>query len=277
MATGCRSPVLWRRAARTGKRKARRSVQWLWPLIGPVGLGIAVACGESWADPQVVSPSGLPVQVRPTYPEPGLPAFSFPQGGATLQSGVGSGTTGTQGTSGTQGSSGTGASAATLADYQQYVGSYYGANEQCVSLTRDFDSSLPPSSQWQQGELVEGATDIAPGTPIATFNFNGAYGPSDSPGANPASVIPAFILGRTRAAFRFSINGRGPAARQSTPFRGAHGVGTRPRPAVTIIQSSERSRDAESSVPSDLDHVVRSRICRRQRSDRICEGTGCAG
>ena len=107
MATGCRSPVLWRRAARTGKRKARRSVQWLWPLIGPVGLGIAVACGESWADPQVVSPSGLPVQVRPTYPEPGLPAFSFPQGGATLQSGVGSGTTGTQGTSGNAGASGT--------------------------------------------------------------------------------------------------------------------------------------------------------------------------
>ena len=97
MATGCRSPVLWRRAARTGKRKARRSVQWLWPLIAPVG--VALACGESWADPQVVSPSGLPVQVRPTYPEPGLPAFSFPQGGATLQSGVGSGTTGTQGTS----------------------------------------------------------------------------------------------------------------------------------------------------------------------------------
>src|SRR3984957_9967258 len=42
-------------------------------------------------------------------------------------------------------------------------------------------------------------------------------------GAHPASVIPAFILGRTRAAFRFSINGRDPAARQFTPFRGAHG------------------------------------------------------
>src|SRR5580704_9203165 len=138
MATGSRSPVLRRGVARTGKRKGRRSVQWLWPLIAPVGLGITVACGESWADPQVVSPSGLPVQVRPTYPEPGLPTFSFPQGGATLQSGVGSGTTGTQGTSGAQGSSGTGtpASAATLADYQQYVGSYYGPNEQCVSLTR---------------------------------------------------------------------------------------------------------------------------------------------
>jgi hypothetical protein len=196
MATGCRSPVLRRGAARTGKRRARRSVQWLWPLIGPVGLGIAVTCGESWADPQVVSPSGLPVQVRPTYPEPGLPTFSFPQGGATLQSGVGSGTTGTQGTSGTQGSSGTGASTATLADYQQYVGSYYGANEQCVSLTRDFDSSLPPSSQWQQGELVEGATDIAPGTPIATFNFNGAYGPPDSPGGASGVSHTGICLGQ---------------------------------------------------------------------------------
>jgi hypothetical protein len=201
MATGCRSPV-WRCAARTGKRKARRSVQWLWPLIGPVGLGIAVACGESWADPQVVSPSGLPVQVRPTYPEPGLPTFSFPQGGATLQSGVGSGTTGTQGTPATQGSSGTGtpgstpASAATLADYQQYVGSYYGANEQCVSLTRDFDSSLAPSSQWQQGELVEGATDIAPGTPIATFNFDGAYGPPDSPGGASGVSHTGIYLGQ---------------------------------------------------------------------------------
>src|SRR6202161_1043070 len=162
MATGSRSPVLRRGVARTGKRKGRRSVQWLWPLIAPVGLGITVGCGESWADPQVVSPSGLPVQVRPTYPEPGLPTFSFPQGGATLQYGVGSGTTGTQG------SSGTGASAATLADYQQYVGSYCGANEQCVSLTRDFDSSLPPSSQWRRGQLLEGATDIGPGKPIAT-------------------------------------------------------------------------------------------------------------
>ena len=149
MATRCRSHALWRHAARTGKRKARRSVQWLWPLIAPVGFGIAAAGGESWADPEVVSPSGLPVQVRPTYPEPGLPTFSFPQGGATLQSGAGSGTTGTQGTSGAQGSSGTGTqgSSATAADYQQYVGSYYGANEQCVSLTRDFElvlASLEP-------------------------------------------------------------------------------------------------------------------------------------
>jgi hypothetical protein len=164
--------------------------------MAPVGLGIAVARGESWADPQVVSPSGLPIQVRPTYPEPGLPTFNFPQGGATLQSGVGSGTTGTQGTSGTQGSSGTGTqgSSATAADCQQYVGSTT-APTSSVSLTRDFDSSLPPSSQWQQGELVEGATDIAPGTPIATFNFDGAYGRTDSPGGESGISHTGIYLG----------------------------------------------------------------------------------
>jgi hypothetical protein len=77
-----------------------------------------------------------------------------------------------------------------------HVGSYYGANEQCVSLTRDFDSSLPPSSQWQQGELVEGATDIAPGTPIATFNFDGAYGPPDSPGGESGVSHTGIYLGQ---------------------------------------------------------------------------------
>src|ERR1700733_6858829 len=110
MATEYRSSVLGRRAARTGKRKARRAGQWLWPLIGPVGLGIAVACGESWADPQVVSPSGLPAQVRPTYPEPGLPAFNFNQGGTTLLGGAG-----TPGPSGTPGSPGTGTPGSTPA------------------------------------------------------------------------------------------------------------------------------------------------------------------
>ena len=79
MATG--KSVLWRRAARTGKRKARRSVQWLWPLIAPVEVGIVVACGVSWADPQVVSPSGLPAQVRPTYPGRACRRSAFPRVG----------------------------------------------------------------------------------------------------------------------------------------------------------------------------------------------------
>ena len=39
------------------------------------------------ADPQVVLPNGLPVQVKPTYTEPGLPTFSFPTAGGSLLGG----------------------------------------------------------------------------------------------------------------------------------------------------------------------------------------------
>ena len=193
MATEYRSPVLWRATVQAGKRKRRGSADWLRPSVAPVGLGLAVSVGfvvvggPSWGDPQVVVPNGLPVQVHPTFPEPGLPAYSFPTGGGTLlggsagsgdpvQSGSGSGTVG-----GTSGGSGAQPLSTLASDYQQYVGSYYGVDQQCVSLTRYFDPSLAPSSQWQQGELVQGATDIAVGTPIATFNFNGAYGPPAHP------------------------------------------------------------------------------------------------
>jgi hypothetical protein len=190
MATQYRAPVLWRVTVAAGRRKRRRSADWLWPIVAPVGLGLvatagfAVLGGPSWADPQVVTPSGLPVQVHPTFPEPGLPAYSFPAGGGTLLGGsVGSGDPGGSGTVGGTSDGSGGQPLSTLAsDYQQYVGSYYGVNQECVSLTRSFDPSLPPSSQWQQGELVQGATDIPVGTPIATFNFDGAYGPPDHPG-----------------------------------------------------------------------------------------------
>jgi hypothetical protein len=48
-----------------------------------VVLGIGVgAIGAAHADPSLVLPSGLPVQVKPTFQEPGLPAFSFPVGGS---------------------------------------------------------------------------------------------------------------------------------------------------------------------------------------------------
>ena len=43
------------------------------------------------AEPQIVLPQGLPVQVHPTFPEPGLPAFSFPSGGDTLLGSSGAG------------------------------------------------------------------------------------------------------------------------------------------------------------------------------------------
>jgi hypothetical protein len=48
--------------------------------------GVLAAQAAS-ADPQVVLPQGLPVQVKPTYTEPGLPQFSFPTSGGSLLGG----------------------------------------------------------------------------------------------------------------------------------------------------------------------------------------------
>ena len=42
-----------------------------------LGIGIG-AIGAAYADPSLVLPTGLPVQVKPTFQEPGLPAFSLP-------------------------------------------------------------------------------------------------------------------------------------------------------------------------------------------------------
>ena len=47
-----------------------------------LGIGVS-AIGAAHADPSIVLPSGLPVQVKPTFQEPGLPAFSFPIGGSS--------------------------------------------------------------------------------------------------------------------------------------------------------------------------------------------------
>jgi hypothetical protein len=58
--------------------------RWLWFVVGVSG---ALAVQAASADPQVVLPNGLPVQVKPTYSEPGLPAFSFPTSGGSLLGG----------------------------------------------------------------------------------------------------------------------------------------------------------------------------------------------
>src|ERR1700677_4424354 len=55
--------------------------RWLWMVVAASGVLAAQAAG---ADPQVVLPQGLPVQVKPTYTEPGLPQFTFPTSGGSL-------------------------------------------------------------------------------------------------------------------------------------------------------------------------------------------------
>jgi hypothetical protein len=188
MGTGCRSPVLWPRgsAARTGRRKKRKSGQWLWPLLAPVGLGLVIAGGQSWADPAIVLPNGLPVQVHPTFPEPGLPAFSFPQGGlsdtggvagaVTIGGGSGSGSgSGSESASlGSYSGTGSGVAGAIIATgYADMLGQSVGTG-QCVALAQA-TSDVGYTSTWSPGAQVEGDTDIAVGTVIATFGSDGSY------------------------------------------------------------------------------------------------------
>ncbi len=188
MATGCRSPVLGRRgrAAQTGKRKRGESARWLWPLLAPAGLGLGIAGGQSWADPAIVSPNGLPVQVNPTFAEPGLPAFSFPQGGLSDTgsvvgavpigggSGSGSGSGSDSASLGSYSGTGSGVAGAIIATgYADMLGQSVGTG-QCVALAQA-TSDVGYTSTWSPGAQVEGDTDIAVGTVIATFGSDGSY------------------------------------------------------------------------------------------------------
>jgi hypothetical protein len=76
----------------------RRWLSWV------AGVSGAPAAQAASADPQVVLPNGLPVQVKPTYSEPGLPAFSFPTG--SVDTGNGGGDESTSAGTGSSGGSG---------------------------------------------------------------------------------------------------------------------------------------------------------------------------
>jgi hypothetical protein len=58
--------------------------RWLWLVVGASG---GLAAHAASADPQVILPQGLPVQVKPTFTEPGLPQFTFPTSGGSLLGG----------------------------------------------------------------------------------------------------------------------------------------------------------------------------------------------
>jgi hypothetical protein len=84
--------------------------RWLWMVVGASGV---LAAQAARADPQVVLPQGLPVQVKPTYTEPGLPQFSFPTSGGSLlggsaDTGSGSGDGSTNTSSGGESTAGSG-------------------------------------------------------------------------------------------------------------------------------------------------------------------------
>ncbi|MGH8779908.1 BPSL0067 family protein [Paraburkholderia sp.] len=63
---------------------------------------------------------------------------------------------------------------ANVSEAKALVGQLVG-NGQCVTFIHAV-TAAPASSFWQQGAKVKGATGIAPGTVIATFDPNGSYG-----------------------------------------------------------------------------------------------------
>src|ERR1700730_16167112 len=99
MSARSRKRVCLQKGASPGGRR------WLWLVAGASGV---LATQAANADPQVVLPNGLPVQVKPTYSEPGLPAFSFPTSGGTLLGGSSADTGNGGGSGSTNASSGGG-------------------------------------------------------------------------------------------------------------------------------------------------------------------------
>lgn len=133
---------------------------------------------ECRADPQMQMPSGLPQHVVPTFPEPGLPTFTYPQGGRFLvDTGAVVGTTvvPTDGTTPpTFTGTGSGVSGATIASgYADFAGQSVGSG-QCVALAQA-TSNVGQTSTWVPGAQVQGNTNIAAGTVIATFGSDGSY------------------------------------------------------------------------------------------------------
>jgi hypothetical protein len=62
-------------------------------------------------------------------------------------------------------------------------------NGHCVALVREV-AGLPPTAQWRRGDPVQGSSDLAPGTIVATFDDNGRYG-NHIDGRSHAAVLLA--------------------------------------------------------------------------------------
>ena len=97
----------------------------LWIVVGASGVLAAQAAS---ADPQVVLPQGLPVQVKPTYTEPGLPQFTFPTSGGSLLGGSADAGSGSGGDGSTNTSSGGGSPAGSGDAYNSMMSQSWGSS-----------------------------------------------------------------------------------------------------------------------------------------------------
>src|SRR5271157_3770970 len=162
--------------------------------------------------------SGLPVQVQPYAPEPGVPLITVspgtpnpfaggidPAGPGGAGAGAAADTTGDAGggsvtasiNSGTVGKGGaaaggaaTGSGSFAAVNYSQYLGQSVGSG-QCAVLVEAADPSVGLTATWTQGAAVQGNTSLQPGTIIATFDAGGEYA-----GATDGSSHAAIYLGQ---------------------------------------------------------------------------------
>lgn len=112
------------------------------------------------------------------------------------------------------------------ADYEKYVGSYQGANQECASLTKEI-GGVGAASTWKQGEPVQGNADLEPGTPIATFNYGDSYGPPGAPGGASGVSHTGIYLGQSDAGVTMlhQWNGSGGAVISTIPWSSWNGNG----------------------------------------------------
>src|SRR5208283_3766695 len=142
--------------------------------------------------------SGLPVQVQPYAPEPGVPLITVspgtpnpfaggidPAGPGGAGAGAAADTTGDAG-----GGAATGSGSFAAVNYSQYLGQSVGSG-QCAVLVEAADPSVGLTATWVQGASVQGNTSLAPGTIIATFGPNGTY-----TGLQDGSAHAAVYLGQ---------------------------------------------------------------------------------
>ena len=88
-----------------------------------------------------------------------------------------------------------------------------------------FDPGLGAASTWKKGGLVQGNSDLKPGTAIATFNFGGNYGPPSSPGGASGVSHTGIYLGQDASGVQIldQWNGSGGARTHTIPWNSWNG------------------------------------------------------
>src|SRR5271165_3675091 len=189
--------------------------------------------------------SGLPVQVQPYAPEPGVPLITVSPGtsnpfaggidppgagsagaaadttgdagGGSVTASINSGSVGNGGAAG--GGAATGSGSFVAASYSQYLGQSVGSG-QCAVLVETADPSVGLTSTWVQGAAVQGNTSLAPGTIIATFGPDGTY-----TGLQDGSAHAAIYLGQNGQGIQVEDQWAGqPVHLRTIPWTSVSGV-----------------------------------------------------